>query len=477
MNGYRDGASDPGWIPHRLRTRASPPWTKENPGGRPIPLKGGDLDREDSKQPQEAPQGLNADGDRLTLPKASRSQWSSSQWSASQMPRELREWMTAHVDDMPNFVCDYTERTWERGDSELSKWHQGEVRFIDGEDDYRVLSVNGKSSKKKIWQVSGFTNSFVKPWFMLHPENNYRFESAGPGYFSFQSDHGVHVVHGYTRTGEGLRSKPYPTWGTVWVDDSHAFVKIEEHMTSPEGDSMFGGGGSYTGIMEYGSFDLGGRSYQLLKRHESIARDLKGNRSYRVVRTYDNYRRFQAESSIQYGNVIDGLSATPASKRHDAEVAAAQPGFKRAAGGGMGGELPPPTLAHETGLEVDADLPSAKSPNLSPQDPRAASQPPLSKAVRTSTKRPPPPKRRTPSFPQPLADPSRSSTSLTKPTSLIREAPSRVPQRRSGGRRPIGAVVGCVDERDRGLGRGLLWEISRGKSFTDADFEAVPEGK
>ena len=29
---------------------------------------------------------------------------------------------------------------------------------------------------------------------------------------------------------------------------------------------------------------------------------------------------------------------------------------------------------------------------------------------------------------------------------------------------PIGAVVGCVDERDRGLRRGLLREISRGKS-------------
>ena len=56
----------------------------------------------------------------------------------------------------------------------------------------------------------------------------------------------------------------------------------------------------------------------------------------------------------------------------------------------MGGELPTPLLAHETGLEVDADLGSPKSPNLSPQDPSAASQPPLSKAVRTSPKRPPP---------------------------------------------------------------------------------------
>ena len=69
---------------------------------------------------------------------------------------------------------------------------------------------------------------------------------------------------------------------------------------------------------------------------------------------------------------MDAPSAPPANKRYDTKVAAAQPGFKQAAGGMGGGELPTPPLAHETGLEVDADLDSAKLPNLSPQDPAAA---------------------------------------------------------------------------------------------------------
>ena len=58
----------------------------------------------------------------------------------------------------------------------------------------------------------------------------------------------------------------------------------------------------------------------------------------------------------------------------------------------MGGELPTPPLALETGLEVGADLDAAKSPQISRQQgvPPAAPQPPLSKAVRTSPKRPPP---------------------------------------------------------------------------------------
>ena len=400
FDGYRDGASRSGMDPPSLENKGESPLDKKRIlAADQSRSRAGDLDREDSKQPQEALQGLNADGDRLTLPKASRSQWSSSQWSASQMPRELREWIAAYLEDLPNFICDYTEAQYGRGsfgwkEQEKHK-HQGEVRYLDGKADYRVVSENGLPVGKTIWEVTTTgPHSFHALSGFVNPSANYRFTPQGEGEFSFQSDAGGGLVRGWTKDGRRIPPyRSYPSWGTLWVQEPpHRVRGVMEYFTVPDKGwlvSAFTRGftpGEYSWFHEYGPVNIGEKSYWLMKQVEFKRPSPNG----RTVQTYYNCRRFQAESSIQYGNVIDGPSATPANQRYDTEVAAAQPGFKRAAGGGMGGELPTPTLAHETGLEVDADLDSAKSPNLSPQDPRAASQPPLSKAVRTSTKRPPP---------------------------------------------------------------------------------------
>ena len=396
FDGYRDGAS---------RSGMNPPTSLENKGESPLDKKRilvadqsrsrvRDL-REDSMQPQEAPQGLNADGDRLTLPKATYSEWSSSQWRASQMPRELREWITAYFEDLPNFICDYTETRYGRDnfdwkEKEKNK-HQGEVRYIDGRADYRVVSENGVPTGKTIWEVTTASpHSFQALRAFLDLSANYRFTPQGEGEFSFQSDAGGGLVRGYTKDG---RIKPpyesYPSRGTLWVrEPQHRVREVMEYFTVPEGRWLRAfmpkfTPGEYSRFVEYGPVNIGEKSYWLMKQLEFKHPD------GRTIQTYENCRRFQVKSTIQYADVIDAPSATPArGKRYDPEVAAAQPGFKRTAGG-TGGELPTPTLAHETELEVDADLDSAKLPNLSPQDPSSAS-PPLSKAVRTSPKRPPP---------------------------------------------------------------------------------------
>ena len=351
----------------------------------------GDLAREDAKR-QEAPQGFNADEDRLSLPKAARFQWRS-----SQMPRELYEWITAYISDLPNFICDYSELEYTCEDPEIHPWrlrkqHRGEVRYIDGLEERQVVSMNGKPSKKPIWKVSRTSNFFGSLRNMLDPEFNYRLTPTGPGKFTFQSDSGMSLHKGFTRKGKGMkRVRSYPTKGTLLVDeDSGAVLRVLEDFWVHPGDPNYPPAHHKIDVT-YEPVRTGESSYWLPTRDEivSIVFSLADDR--RIVRTYENCRRFQVKSTIQYADVIDALSATPENKKYDTERAAAQPGFKQAAGGGRGGELPTPTLAHETGLEVDADLDSAQLPNLSPQDhPPATSQPPLSKAVRTSPSEDPP---------------------------------------------------------------------------------------
>ena len=127
---------------------------------------------------------------------------------------------------------------------------------------------------------------------------------------------------------------------------------------------------------------------------------------WRTVRTYENCRRFQVDSSIQYGDMAaaelpeSGPTSSLAPKPLGPDITN-YPGVHPTAAttttigvtgatGGTGDELGTTTEAFEkgenTGLEVGVDLDSARSPNIPPQVLPAAPQPPLSKAVRTSPK-------------------------------------------------------------------------------------------
>ena len=296
----------------------------------------------------------------------------------------LRRSVMAYLEDLPNFICDYTEHkyaldrasglSWELTDTNL-----GEVRYIDGRSDYRVVSENGSPTGKTIWEVSAMPNSFGTLGKFFSPSLNYKFTSEGNGEFSFQSDAGITLVREFTRDGGHKGAKSYPTRGTVWVQEpDHAVRGYMEYFEVPKKGWLARAltsefrPGEHSWFHEFGSINIGEKPYWLVKQQEVSFRysDLENPVAARVVQTYDNCRRFGSDViSIRYG----------------AEVATVQPDTGQAPGD-MGGELPTPPL--ETGLEVDADLDAAKSPQISRQQgvPPAAPQPPLS-AVRTSPKR------------------------------------------------------------------------------------------
>ena len=99
---------------------------------------------------------------------------------------------------------------------------------------------------------------------------------------------------------------------------------------------------------------------------------------------YDNCRRFQVKSTIQYGAFMDVKSTI---RYGDAiDTPSSQPGLEQVAGG-MGGDPTPPL---ETGLEVDEKSDSAGLSNIPPHVPAAPPEPPLSKAVQISPSEDPP---------------------------------------------------------------------------------------
>ena len=298
----------------------------------------------------------------------------------------LRRSIMAYLEDLPNFICDYTEHHYERGI--VSEWvsmdmNQGEVRYIDGRSDYRVMSGSGSPTGKTIWEVSAIPHSFGAIRTLWWPSANYRFTPQGEGAFSFQSDWGGGLVPGWKRDGTPLKGgRSYPSWGTVRVQEpEHRVLSVREYFEVPKRGVLariFTSGfppGEYAWFTEYGFVNIGEQPYWLVKQVEFT----RASTTDRVVQTYDNCRRFEADSVIRYGDAVD----------------ASQPD-SRLAPGDMGDEPPTPTPVLETGLEVGADRDAAKSPQISRQEVAtvhpptpglpAAPQPPLS-AVRTSPKR------------------------------------------------------------------------------------------
>ena len=319
----------------------------------------------------------------------------------------LRRWIASYLKDLPNFVCDYEEirselfmGDWVRMDS-----NEGQVRYIDGKSDYLVETESGIPTNKRIWEVtSGSPDSFASMRGFLEPSQNYQFAPTGEGQFSFQSDVGIQLVRGFTKDGRPKGGKSYPSWGTLWADGpSHAIRSFIEYIKVPKRGtfaSFFTSGflpGEHSWLREFGTVKIGEKSYWLPKREELIFNPSDRNHDpERVVQTYDNCRRFQVGSSIRYGDIAaselpaSGPTSSPAPKPPGPDIskppgvhptAATTTTSGTGATGGTGDEL------GTTTLEVGVDLDSARSPNIPPQAPPAAPQPPLSKAVRTSPKR------------------------------------------------------------------------------------------
>ena len=76
------------------------------------------------------------------------------------MPRELREWIAAYLEDLPNFICDYTEAstggTVSRWKEQAKHKHQGEVRYLDGIGGLPglCLEYTGCPWGQTIWEVT-----------------------------------------------------------------------------------------------------------------------------------------------------------------------------------------------------------------------------------------------------------------------------------------------------------------------------------
>ena len=222
---------------------------------------------------------------------------------------DILEYAASYVQDLPNFVCVYSEWIYRRSSPydkwSLKKWHEAEARFVEGRTFFntRVLTFNGKPSKKKLHKVSAHGPTFGSDISsLLNTQQGHEIVPTGRRegpleIFSFTSRSGVQFVDGLKADGTARDPSPaLPTSGEIWVEDQTGKIrKIVEKTTLPYQVGNYIPSKGMT-ITEYGYVDIEGQPYLLpLKMDEYVSPLGATDYLYHMVHEYDEYRRYGAD--------------------------------------------------------------------------------------------------------------------------------------------------------------------------------------
>ena len=229
---------------------------------------------------------------------------------------DILEHAATHHEDLPNFVCIYSEHQYVRngayGDWKLKRWYEAEARVVDEITKCKVLTFKGKPSRKKLYQVARtfwlFGGHFSQ---FLDPRQNYRIGKgtriAGTPLqvFDMVSDAGISLLQGMTQQGTFKHEKAFPTQGKLWVESNTGRIVKSSESWTVLGDGIYVPGERNL-TAEYGYFDIGGKSYSLPAKNTFIT--LPYSDQYRdtlVVLEYRDYRRFSANSTLHFEGIAD----------------------------------------------------------------------------------------------------------------------------------------------------------------------------
>ena len=251
---------------------------------------------------------------------------------------DILKWASTYIEDLPNFICKHIDHRYERfipdEDWTLKKWHEAEVRYIDGNTDNRVLTVDGKPPRRRKWYGSLFnylwSGNRAKPWYnpsiirlgsffnhfgntiegLLNPEKGYQIFGLALGedwigdtpvqVFHVRADAGILWIDGIRRDDSLKNPREFSTDGKLWVEEETGRIrKIEYHVLIPLEDQAWGQDSYFTKEYEY--FEIGGKSYLLPSKITSDTTFDSGRKKQLVVREFQDYRRFTVDTSIQFG--------------------------------------------------------------------------------------------------------------------------------------------------------------------------------
>jgi len=232
----------------------------------------------------------------------------------------MTDYVAAHIEQLPNMSC--TQTTQFYGRSGKSPWRADDlvvqtVEFVDGEENYRTVRVNGNADSRPVETVRGASSkgefgSILAHTFDPSSDANFQWDhweslhGAQVAAFRYAVDQrhskfrvwsrnvGAITVHGVTRPIERHWISAYR--GLVYADPGTGVVVrfTFQNVDPPSGVDFQDG----RNVVDYASAVIGGKSYWLPKSVVHYAR--YGESRTRDEIEFSNYRRFDAESTILF---------------------------------------------------------------------------------------------------------------------------------------------------------------------------------
>jgi hypothetical protein len=224
----------------------------------------------------------------------------------------VRNVAVQYTANLPNFICTETVRRQELPKDSRS-WKAVdtialEVTFSDGADVPRVVSINGKSTKKKLNEVGGFTSSgdFGRTLHMIfNPKSEAKFQwerwtelrGRTTHVFSYSIDKEHSEYHVGFKDGSRSKNDFFAWHGLVYVDRETQTVMRLTHET--EGIPADWTISASRGELDYDFTEIEGKRILLPVRGVAGASWNNGSQS-RNLMEFSNYHQFSTQTIIRF---------------------------------------------------------------------------------------------------------------------------------------------------------------------------------
>ncbi len=223
----------------------------------------------------------------------------------------IRTYADQYIGNLPNFLCDQTTHQFEAG-LKSQKWHKGDtlvsvLRFYDGKEQRNLRLVNEKPPEqaRKRWrtplrsegefgillaEVAGTDSPAFYQWNRWETVNGKRVAVFN---FSVDKEHSAlrlslsDLAHAVVPYGGAIYADPLT--GVVW--------RIVSEITDIPPALLTR---SSTTAVEYGRVGIGGKSYMLPVEASVLV--VTHDQKIRNELVFQNYRKFEASSSITFGD-------------------------------------------------------------------------------------------------------------------------------------------------------------------------------
>ena len=282
--------------------------------GPPVLKRGGSVVRKAAEPPPPAAEPPAAPASELSARNEPPPEESAPPVRGPQRPEEViiekaRDAAGHFLESLPNYYCQEVMTRYQSG-SNSSNWQPLDVVsmalvYENGQESYRNLNINGKSTKKKMEDLSGSWStgefgSVLADVFSpaTAADFEYRRQSRSAGRVSLVYDFSVDREHSHWRimVASQLISPPYK--GSVWIDkETNRVLRIEMQATHiPDAFPT----DKVEMATDYEFVRFGDRQYLVPVHAESMGCQRDSNSCSRNAMDFRNYHRYAGESSITF---------------------------------------------------------------------------------------------------------------------------------------------------------------------------------